>query len=1032
MGYAFHSVALGQLLSLPELGTFTGTGEIKGAGFSVETLKSDFYLQIDTLGFKAYNYKGVLLVGALGQGEYELNMVAKDSSLKGELKVVLTLADSAVIVDASGVMMAQLNELHFYNDTLAIETAVEAHLAMRGMELESKISTTGTTFTTPRESATVQQLTATFRTDKVESVLHAEADFFHVDMHLMRPLNELKSLGNEFKDYFVSFRDPSHITTADRLSALPEINAMGQIYPNDILDIFLEDSGIHFTNLDFSITCKPEEDRLNAYIQGGEMAYKSLKTGKLNAAITDSAGIILLEILAEKSSFNSGPENRIKLAGEFSNRSTLTTLSVDDSTNQNVYFIEVAGKADSSKIVLEIPSQQLTLNRVQWQMESPDLLSIDLATGTVSPTLRINRDSSFMHVHTLNQNQILSYRVDLNKVELGSLLRRGLFPGRPDGTFTGSVDYSASMDSEKKIAAGLHISDIRYSQQDFSDIQLDGSLILGQPDAYSIDLLAKMDSSYVQLTGGKVESGDRSIKAEFSHFPLITIQPFTEEYLSELGGFISGKFNISSVKGSEQANGELNFKDASVKVNILNNTFKIPSQRIQLTDERVVFSDFTVLDTLNKKLHVDGFVDFGGTNPVSADLNISSSKLKVMSRDKKSRAPFTGNVFVDSRFSVKGPLTNPRVEGRILLAEGTEIFYQQREDLRMSESERIVNFVSHNETGEEIKPPTIIRQSSFMNSGIETIVEIDPSTRINFTLDNRMFSIDLDVKGGGEVQYDMLKNEQVTLSGKYVIGEGAALINLVGWPNKSFQLTKGGYIRWDGRVENPELNFEAENTVSSSYINPVDGKRRDVKFNVILQMTGYLTDLNVLFTIRTPDQYVMSILNTMSPEEKMRQAISVLLFEAIDLPGISSSTDYMTQQVNQILASQLNQLTKSTIKGVDISFGLNSYDQSSQQGGSEPSTSLSYEVRKSLLNNRGQIEVSGRLHDLNQGLGASDHSLTNVSFEYRLDSTANKFLKVYNEHTYDDVFEGEVTKTGIGFTYRKRYRSFREIWKHKK
>ena len=178
--------------------------------------------------------------------------------------------------------------------------------------------------------------------------------------------------------------------------------------------------------------------------------------------------------------------------------------------------------------------------------------------------------------------------------------------------------------------------------------------------------------------------------------------------------------------------------------------------------------------------------------------------------------------------------------------------------------------------------------------------------------------------------------------------------------------------------------------------------------------------------------YVMSILNTMSPEEKMRQAISVLLFEAIDLPGISSSTDYMTQQVNQILASQLNQLTKSTIKGVDISFGLNSYDQSSQQGGSEPSTSLSYEVRKSLLNNRGQIEVSGRLHDLNQGLGASDHSLTNVSFEYRLDSTANKFLKVYNEHTYDDVFEGEVTKTGIGFTYRKRYRSFREIWKHKK
>ena len=89
-------------------------------------------------------------------------------------------------------------------------------------------------------------------------------------------------------------------------------------------------------------------------------------------------------------------------------------------------------------------------------------------------------------------------------------------------------------------------------------------------------------------------------------------------------------------------------------------------------------------------------------------------------------------------------------------------------------------------------------------------------------------------------------------------------------------------------------------------------------------------------------------------------------------------------------------------------------------------------MKKSLFNNRGIIEVSGRLHDLNQQPGASDHSLNNVSFEYRLDSASTKYLKVYNEHTYDDVFEGEVTKTGIGFTYRKRYRTFSDIWKRKK
>ena len=1031
LGCSFHSVDLGDLLLISEMGSFAGTGEIKGAGFPGENLNASFYLQIDTLGFNDYNYSQILLAGTLEPGEYELHMVAKDSSLKGDLNVVLNLADSAIGVNASGVILAQLNNLHLYDDTLAVETTVEAHLTLRGNELESDISASEVTFTTPQETAVVQQLNAHFRTDTVETLLYAEADFFNVDMLLLKPLNELDSLGEGYKNYFASFTDPSHMTAADRVSALPEISATGQISHHKVLNIFMEDAGLHFTNLDISIIHPSDENSLNTHIKGDEITYKMVKTGSLNAAITDSAGMIIFELIADKTSLFSGPESRLQLTGNFTNRSTLTTLSVDDSLNHSVYYLEVAGKVDSNQIVLEIPAQQFTMNREQWQMESPDLLSIDLATKKVSTALRINEDSSFIHVNTLNQDPFTTYKFDLSRVELGSLLSSDLFPGRPEGTISGFIDFSTNRDIEKRIVAGLQICDINYSGQDISDIQLDGSLSLGQSDDYSIDLVALMDSSNVELKSGKAEGGNHHIDAAFFHFPLVTIQPFTSEYLSDLGGFISGKFNSSSHKGSELYSGELMFEDARLKVNLLNSAFRIPPQHILIADERVVFNNFTVLDTLNRELNVDGYIELGRDKPISADLNISSSKLQVMSRDKKSTAPFTGNVFVDSRFSVKGPLTKPEVKGKILLSEGTEIFYQHMEDLRHSESEKIVNFVNQAATGEEIRAPMLSRQSNFMNSSIETIVEIDPTTRINFTLTKRMFNIDLDVKGGGQVQYNMLENEQVTLLGRYEIGEGAALLKLTGWPNKSFRIAEGGYIRWDGKVENPDLRFEAENRVSSSYINPIDGNRREIEFNVILQISGYLSDLNVLFTIRTPDQYVMSVINTMSPEEQMQQAISVLLFETIDLPGVSSSTDYMTQQVNQILASQLNRLTKSAIKGVDISFGLDSYNQSPQEGG-ESTTSLSYEVRKSLLNNRAQIEFSGRLHDVNQQPGASDLSLNNVSFEYRLDSAATKYLKVYNEHTYDDVFEGEVIKTGIGFTYRKRYRSLSDIWRRKR
>jgi len=285
------------------------------------------------------------------------------------------------------------------------------------------------------------------------------------------------------------------------------------------------------------------------------------------------------------------------------------------------------------------------------------------------------------------------------------------------------------------------------------------------------------------------------------------------------------------------------------------------------------------------------------------------------------------------------------------------------------------------------------------------------------------------IQGGGELNYKMLANKDITLSGKYEISDGTTDVKITGWPNKAFRISKGGYVQWDGKLKDPRLNIEAISKVHSSYLNPVDNKQRDADFNVTLKLDNKLSDLGLLFTINTPDQYLMSIINTLSPEEQMKQAITILLFGKVDLPGISTSSDYMTEQVNQLVASQLNQLTKTSISGIDISFGIDSYVQATQSGGQETKTSLSYEVKKALLNNRAQIEVSGRLNDANKSPGASDLSLNNVSFEYRLDSAGTIFLKVYNEHTYEDVFEGEVIKTGVGLTYRKNYPTLGDIWK---
>ncbi len=58
--------------------------------------------------------------------------------------------------------------------------------------------------------------------------------------------------------------------------------------------------------------------------------------------------------------------------------------------------------------------------------------------------------------------------------------------------------------------------------------------------------------------------------------------------------------------------------------------------------------------------------------------------------------------------------------------------------------------------------------------------------------------------------------------------------------------------------------------------------------------------------------------------------------------------------------------------------------------------------------------------------------IENFIFEYALDTARTKYVKVYRQQNYEDLLEGEVTKSGVGFIYRKSYDKLSDIWRRKK
>ena len=52
--------------------------------------------------------------------------------------------------------------------------------------------------------------------------------------------------------------------------------------------------------------------------------------------------------------------------------------------NEVVYDLEISSEADSNNLYFKVPSKQLTMNGVQWQMDSEELLSFNFSGKRIS------------------------------------------------------------------------------------------------------------------------------------------------------------------------------------------------------------------------------------------------------------------------------------------------------------------------------------------------------------------------------------------------------------------------------------------------------------------------------------------------------------------------------------------------------------------------------------------------------------------------------------------------------------------------
>ncbi|MFO7933155.1 MAG: translocation/assembly module TamB domain-containing protein [Bacteroidales bacterium] len=300
---------------------------------------------------------------------------------------------------------------------------------------------------------------------------------------------------------------------------------------------------------------------------------------------------------------------------------------------------------------------------------------------------------------------------------------------------------------------------------------------------------------------------------------------------------------------------------------------------------------------------------------------------------------------------------------------------------------------------------------------------------------------------------------RMSLSGRYEIEEGSYQLILLDVIRREFSIEQGSHLTWTGDLLEATADLSAVyrlNTSAAALLNnpwsgvvQADmGEYGRIPVEVVMNLTGPLLSPEIDFDIRTEDRYqgtaVWTALSRLRGDESElnKQAFSLLLMNQFADPG-TGDPDPMSyhmrntarQTLGNFLSKQLNRFASRHLEGVDLSLEIESYEQ---RGENVPGarTDVTLGLSRELLDERLTVEMGGRValeEEMEEGRTLEAGDLTgNFSVEYKLTRDGTYRLRAFNRTDYEDEIDGEVTKTGVSFIFRKEFNSFKKLFTRNK
>ena len=704
--------------------------------------------------------------------------------------------------------------------------------------------------------------------------------------------------------------------------------------------------------------------------------------------------------------------------------------------NEIGYRLGTMANIEEDKINISFVPYNPVIGYKEWNVNDGNIITLDMHHKHLDADLLMTSNESLIHLFTQHTDSIEGQE-DLNlkiqNIKIADWIALNPYAPKIKGDL--SADMKVKFNEKEQIegTGTATLTDLYFGKQRVGTFDCGLDITTDRKGRIETTATMDIDNSRVMTAYGHI--GDTTsvfpfyADFELTHFPLKVVNPFLPPNTAKISGELNGQMDVTGSMEAPEFNGYLRFDSTDLYVNMIGSKFKFDSKNIPIDSNIVYFDKFTIKGINENPLVVDGQVDMRNIFNPLINLAMNAENMQIVNSARAAKgAEVYGKAFIDLTSSVKGDLNRLKINADLALLPQTNVTYvmtDAQSTIEARQKSDMVRFVNLADTTQTNTEPEA-----------EPTVEIDLSASLAIK-DGCTINADLSTDGknkaslkcNGNMAYILSPQGDDHMTGRLNITGGFARYTPPLMSEKLFTFSDGNYILFTGDMMNPTIKLHAVDNLKAN-VTQEGQNSRVIEFDISLDVTGTLERMDVTFDLATDDDItIQNELKAMSAEQRATQAMNLLLYNVYTGPGTKASSSLSANPLYTFLESQINSWAANNIKGIDLSFGIDQYNKTTD-GSQQLTTSYSYKVSKTLFNDRFKIVVGGNYSsDADSDAEIASSLLNDVSFEYSINPEGTMLIKIYRHTGFEDILEGEITQTGAGFVYKRKILKFSDIFR---